>query len=133
MLEQGLSQPSVEVATALAAALAVSLEDLLGNVDPGDLHAWGPRYGGLGAHLRVRRVALGLTQDALATRLGISRTALGRLEHNIVEPTTGRLSALATALNTTPEALRDAGAASGADEPVGGGQALSPPRRSPET
>jgi len=127
---------------------------------PGDLHAWGPRYGGLGTRLRARRAALGLTQDALsgpparvrrsggrlrhrndakakahrhrkkheptppgrlATRLGISRIALGRLEHDIVEPTTGRLRALATALNTTPEALRDAGAASGADEPVGGG------------
>jgi len=120
-LEQGLSQPSFEVTTALAAALAVPLEDLLGDVDPGDLHAWGPRYGGLGTRLRARRAALGLTQDALTTRLGISRTTLGRLEHDIVEPTTGRLRALATALNTTPEALRDAGTASGADEPVGDG------------
>ncbi len=54
--------------------------------------------------------------DAFLLEPLLPKTLRGR-----VEPTTGRLRALATALNTTPEALRDAGAASGADEPVGGG------------
>lgn len=105
VLEHGLSRPSVEMASTLAAALAVSLEDLLGDEDPGDLHAWHRRHVGLGRRVRERRKAMGLTQEDLARHLGISRPALSRLEHDIVEPTTRMLNALAAALDTTPDAL----------------------------
>jgi len=130
-LEQGHSQPSVEVATALAAALGTPLEDLLGEVNPGDLHAWHPRYVGLGPRLRDRRAILRLTQDDLARRVGISRPALSRLEHELVEPTARLLIALATALDTTPEALRGTDPAPGADALSGG--APETPRRGPRT
>jgi transcriptional regulator with XRE-family HTH domain len=60
---------------------------------------------GLGARVRRRRRALGLSQDALATRAGISRQAIGALEGGKHLPRVDAALALARALGTTVEDL----------------------------
>ena len=54
---------------------------------------------------QVLRLLIGSNEEEVARRLGVSRPALSRLEHDIVEPTTRLLNALAAALDTTPDAL----------------------------
>ncbi|GAC1400231.1 MAG: hypothetical protein NVSMB65_18090 [Chloroflexota bacterium] len=99
VLERGRSQPSVEVATALATALSVSLQDLLGDREEGDLHAWHRPSTGLGRRLGERRQERGPSRAEVARRAGISTTALWRLEHEVVVPRRSLVCALAAALN----------------------------------
>jgi transcriptional regulator with XRE-family HTH domain len=59
----------------------------------------------LGQLIRLARTARGLTQQDLATRSGLSRANIQRLEQGIGTPTLAALTQLATVLGL--EALRD--------------------------
>ena len=59
----------------------------------------------VGARLAARRKALGLTQAALAERLGIEKESISRLETGFVSPSLGRLATLAEALDFPMEGL----------------------------
>lgn len=50
-------------------------------------------------YVRERRVAMGLTQEALAARLGVDRAAVALWEGGRRTPTTDKLPALAEALD----------------------------------
>ncbi|GHJ34929.1 helix-turn-helix domain-containing protein [Streptomyces sp. TS71-3] len=54
-----------------------------------------------GKAVRDRRIALGVTQTQLATRAGMSQTAISRLEHGGSTPTIPLLERLAAALDST--------------------------------
>jgi transcriptional regulator with XRE-family HTH domain len=60
----------------------------------------------LGAALMDRRRALGLTQQDLAARLGVHRTALCRWEKNRIKPGRRMLARLAQALDCHSDDLR---------------------------
>jgi len=49
---------------------------------------------------RARKKA-GLTQEALAQKLGINRATISKYESGTIDPTSGQLSAIARALGTT--------------------------------
>jgi DNA-binding XRE family transcriptional regulator len=57
------------------------------------------------ANLRAAREAKGISQEALAGQCEIHRTEVSLLERGGREPRLGTLIKLATALDTTPEAL----------------------------
>lgn len=62
----------------------------------------------VGMRLAARRKELGLTQAALAERLGIEKESVSRLETGFISPSLGRLSTLADALDFPLEnILRD--------------------------
>lgn len=56
-------------------------------------------------HLARRRKALGLSQEELAAKIGVSRQAVSKWETGDVVPDLNRLLALAEALDTSPDAL----------------------------
>jgi transcriptional regulator with XRE-family HTH domain len=59
----------------------------------------------LGQRLAWARAARGLSQDAVAVKLGISRSRLSRWELGLVPPPADKLVALATYLGRTPNEL----------------------------
>ena len=59
----------------------------------------------IGSRIAQKRKALGLTQEALATQLGISSQAVSKWENDISAPDIGLLPALAKALNCTTDEL----------------------------
>jgi transcriptional regulator with XRE-family HTH domain len=59
----------------------------------------------LGQRLAFSRVARGLTQNAVAVKLGISRRRLSRWERGLVPPPADKLVALAAFLGRTPNEL----------------------------
>jgi transcriptional regulator with XRE-family HTH domain len=61
----------------------------------------------LGKALKRARLATGLTQTELATKAGVSRAYVFRLEAGGADPTTGILRKLAKALKVAPETLLD--------------------------
>src|SRR6266498_1453532 len=70
----------------------------------------GRAVSGVGGRIREIRQARGLTLDALATKCGIAKPNLSRLENNKVTPTYETLRTVAAALDTHPALLvrRDA-------------------------
>ncbi|MGY6409924.1 MAG: short-chain fatty acyl-CoA regulator family protein [Alkalilacustris sp.] len=71
-----------------------------------------PRSALIGSRIRARRIVLGLSQAALARRVGISASYLNLIEHNRRRVGEDLLGRLATALGLGAEALREgAGAA----------------------
>lgn len=56
--------------------------------------------------IRERRIALGLTQVALAERIGVSEITVSRWESGAFGVASGRLADLAAALESTEEELR---------------------------
>lgn len=67
-----------------------------------------PAARALAASLRSRREASGLTQEALATRAGVSVQMVRRLEAATANPTLGTLHAISTALDIAwPDLLID--------------------------
>ncbi len=70
--------------------------------------ARGERFGpavALGAGIRARRRALGLSQESLASVSGLDRTYVGGLERGERNPTLKVLWKLATALEVPPSEL----------------------------
>ena len=61
----------------------------------------------VGQHIRRRRVALGLTQQALAGRVDVTYQQLHKYERGINRIAIGRLVKIAAALGTTVEMLLD--------------------------
>ena len=59
----------------------------------------------IGSRIAQKRKALGLTQEALASMLGISSQAVSKWENAISAPDIGLLPALAKALNCTTDEL----------------------------
>jgi transcriptional regulator with XRE-family HTH domain len=59
----------------------------------------------MGETIRARRLALGLSQTALAKRLGVSHVSVCMWERDEARPAVKRLPYLAHALGTTVEAL----------------------------
>jgi predicted transcriptional regulator len=53
--------------------------------------------------LRLRRLTLGLTQDAVAAGASLSRTHLARLERGEFDPKLGTARALSRALDCEPD------------------------------
>lgn len=74
-------------------------------------------------HLTRRRKALGLSQEELAAKIGVSRQAVSKWETGDVVPDLNRLLALAEALNTSLDALcgREAAEPPAAAAPWGAG------------
>ena len=60
---------------------------------------------GLGDSIRGRRIALGLTQEELALRLGWTQVRVSRLERTQSDIGIKRLQAVAQALETSVDAL----------------------------
>jgi transcriptional regulator with XRE-family HTH domain len=60
---------------------------------------------GLGLEVRRRREALGLSREQLAVRAGVSFETLGAVERGDNDARTSTVLAIATALETTPDAL----------------------------
>ena len=61
----------------------------------------------LGARLRERRVALGLSQEAIAERADVHRTYVGRVEHGEVGITVDMLMSFSIALGASASELLD--------------------------
>lgn len=59
----------------------------------------------LAAELKARRLELGIPQEELAHRAGLSRTFIGRIEISTTLPSLTALFALARALEVAPEVL----------------------------
>lgn len=59
----------------------------------------------LGNRIREARKQAGLTQEELAERIGVSRTAISRFELGEIEPSLRNLSALAESLNVSADRL----------------------------
>jgi transcriptional regulator with XRE-family HTH domain len=59
----------------------------------------------IGGHVRKTRTALGLTQENLSERVGISSEALGRIERGAALPSFPTFVSLYRALSVTPDAL----------------------------
>ncbi|PAP74209.1 helix-turn-helix domain-containing protein [Rubrivirga marina] len=59
----------------------------------------------LGAAVRRRREALGLTQEQLAERADLDRMQVGRIERGVTNPTSKGLVPLAIGLGTHPDVL----------------------------
>lgn len=59
----------------------------------------------LGARIRKRRHQLGLTQEQLAERAGVSKETVGRIEQGTGSPALITISRVANALGTTGSAL----------------------------
>lgn len=59
----------------------------------------------LGANTRLRRKALGLSQEELAYRVGVDVRYLGGIERVQENPSLQVIGAIATALGTSPAAL----------------------------
>lgn len=64
----------------------------------------------LAAAIRAAREAAGLSRSDLDTRAGVPRRTVERVELRGQDPHPETLLAIATALGTTPEALRGSGA-----------------------
>jgi len=64
----------------------------------------------LGSRVRGLRVALGLSQERLARKLGMDRGDLSRLEAGKANPTMARVAHLAAALGCEPSDLMRASA-----------------------
>ena len=81
-------------------------------------------------HLTRRRKALGLSQEELAAKIGVSRQAVSKWETGDVVPDLNRLLALAEALNTSLDALcgREAAEPPAAAVP---GEPEVPPKKHP--
>ena len=81
-------------------------------------------------HLTRRRKALGLSQEELAAKIGVSRQAVSKWETGDVVPDLNRLLALAEALNTSLDALcgREAAEPPAAAAP---GEPEVPPKKHP--
>src|SRR5437879_872281 len=82
-IEQGLYRPSRRVALALASALDVPVQELLGEVKMEHLQQPGSVPAGFAQRLRDRRIALGLTCRALAQRAGVNNGYISQLEHGV--------------------------------------------------
>ena len=59
----------------------------------------------IGKRISAGRKALGLSQEALGERLGVSRQAVSKWEMNESAPSTANLMALAKLFNIPPEEL----------------------------
>lgn len=59
----------------------------------------------LGSRIRQARDRAGLTQEQLAERIGVSRTAVARYESGEIEPKLHNLAAIALALNVSADEL----------------------------
>ena len=59
----------------------------------------------MGYKIKERRESIGMTQQELADRAGVSRTTIAMLEVNGGNTTTKTISKIATALDTTIDAL----------------------------
>lgn len=55
--------------------------------------------------IRELRIAAGMTQQELASRMAVNQTAVSQWERNAVLPSSDRLPDLADALNCTIDAL----------------------------
>lgn len=76
-----------------------------------------------GENLRGARIAAGLTQEALAQRLGVVKQTIGNYERGEREPDLATLRAIAAALGVTPADLLDD---SPATQPIKGGITMNP-------
>ena len=59
----------------------------------------------LGSEVRVRRLALGVSQEGFADHAGFHRTYIGSLERGEINISLGNLYAIAIALNCQPHDL----------------------------
>ena len=59
----------------------------------------------LGSRIRQARDRAGLTQEQLAERIGVSRTAIARYESGEIEPKLHNLAAIAVVLNVSCDEL----------------------------
>jgi len=59
----------------------------------------------LGKRIREARKQAGLTQEELAERIGVSRTAISRFELGEIEPSLRNLAAMAGELNVSADRL----------------------------
>ena len=59
----------------------------------------------LGSRIRQARDRAGLTQEQLAERIGVSRTAIARYESGEIEPKLHNLAAIAETLNVSTDEL----------------------------
>lgn len=64
-----------------------------------------PIYGAIGARVRFMRETLGITQDDLAKRVGLSRTSLVNFENGKQRCMLHDIDAMAKALGSTPKHL----------------------------
>lgn len=62
-------------------------------------------YGEIGRRIKDRRVAMGLTQEAMAERAGITPTYASHIERGEKRPSLGVLVRIATALDITVDRL----------------------------
>jgi transcriptional regulator with XRE-family HTH domain len=116
-IEAGRVDPPYELLGALADGLGVSLSAIVTSAERGgDLD---PRAVAVafGRRLREVRTERGLSQDdlALADRVGMRGTVIGRLEHGDREPRLTTVLRLARGLDVTPGELVDE-----LDAPAGG-------------
>lgn len=77
-----------------------------------------------GENLRGARIAAGLTQEALAQRLGVVKQTIGNYERGEREPDLATLRAIAAALGVTPADLLDD---SPTTNPIKGGITMNNP------
>lgn len=96
----------------IARILGCTIDDLLESTECGDVIR--PRPGNsaegaatLGERIRCRRQAAGLTQEALAQRLGVVKQTIGNYERGEREPDLTTLRAIADILGVTPTDLLD--------------------------
>ncbi len=82
------------------------------------VEAGSDRWPALGATIRERRLAHELTLVALAERSGLSQPFLSQVENGRAAPSMDSLYRIASALDTTPQALFGDGAASSASPAV---------------
>ena len=60
---------------------------------------------GIGAEIRKARIAIGMTQQELSDRSGLSRTHIGLVEQNVKSPTVKSLFAICRALKVRASLL----------------------------
>jgi transcriptional regulator with XRE-family HTH domain len=115
-IEAGRSDPAYDVLLALAQALGVETAELvaraerLGHLDAGGVGA------AFGRRLRNLRTERGFTQERLARRTGLHRTALSKLDHGLADPLLSTVLRLAHSLDVKPcELVEDSDASEGGD------------------
>jgi len=104
-IEQGLYRPSQHVALALASALALPVQELLGAVTLEHLRQPTSVPEVFSRRLRERRMALRLTVRTLAGRAGLHHSYISHLERGVSHPSRAVVTALARALDLRVDAL----------------------------
>lgn len=91
-------EPPISIATLSAASLRSAVTPMIATEDRSPSE-------GLGSRLRQLRKAKGLTQEALAEQVGVSKPAISSWEKGRAHPRAARATALATALGVPVQSL----------------------------